>query len=168
MESGEDRPMRIVSITPELEVLCRNGAGTESTGKLFSGYTERRVDWPARLLGSMARGAWIPASAARPLLRACRDAICEALLARDPDALDVSLLSWGAQLREMLWESRSWPWIRAAGDTEGTPSLDAAAEDGSGPLVSVVLPTYNGVRFLADSIRSCLDQTYRNVELIVV
>src|SRR6478672_9224078 len=139
--------MRIVSITPELEVLCRNGAGTESTGKLFAGYTERKVDWPARLLGSMARGAWIPGSAARPLLRACRDAICEALLARDPDALDVSLLSWGPQLRDILWESRSWPWIRAAADTESKSSSDpAGGEDVDGPLVSIVLPTYNGVR----------------------
>src|ERR1035437_10321723 len=38
----------------------------------------------------------------------------------------------------------------------------------SGPLVSVVLPTHNGRRYLADSIQSCVAQTYRNWELIVV
>lgn len=34
--------------------------------------------------------------------------------------------------------------------------------------ISIVLPTYNGVRYLNDSIRSCLNQSYNNIELIVV
>src|SRR5260370_31743679 len=36
------------------------------------------------------------------------------------------------------------------------------------PLVSIVLPTYNGSRYLAESIQSCIDQTYLNWELIIV
>jgi glycosyltransferase involved in cell wall biosynthesis len=36
------------------------------------------------------------------------------------------------------------------------------------PLVSIVLPTYNGSRYVAQSIQSCIDQTYRNWELIIV
>lgn len=36
------------------------------------------------------------------------------------------------------------------------------------PLISIVLPTYNGARFLAESIQSCIDQTYTNWELIIV
>jgi cellulose synthase/poly-beta-1,6-N-acetylglucosamine synthase-like glycosyltransferase len=35
-------------------------------------------------------------------------------------------------------------------------------------FVSIVLPTYNGSRFLSAAIQSCLDQTFRNWELIVV
>lgn len=35
-------------------------------------------------------------------------------------------------------------------------------------LVSIVLPTHNGERYLAQSIESCLAQTYRDLELIVV
>lgn len=35
-------------------------------------------------------------------------------------------------------------------------------------LVSVVLPVYNGARYVADSIQSVLQQTYPHVELIVV
>lgn len=36
------------------------------------------------------------------------------------------------------------------------------------PLVSIVLPTYNGTRYLDQAVRSCLDQTYTNWELIIV
>jgi len=38
----------------------------------------------------------------------------------------------------------------------------------SEPLISIVLPTYNGSRYLEESIQSCLDQTYENWELILV
>lgn len=36
------------------------------------------------------------------------------------------------------------------------------------PLVSIVLPVYNGSRFLRDSIDSCLAQTYPSWELVIV
>ncbi len=39
---------------------------------------------------------------------------------------------------------------------------------GTPGLVSVVLPVYNGQRYIRDSIRSVLAQTYQNLELIVV
>ena len=35
-------------------------------------------------------------------------------------------------------------------------------------LVSLILPVFNGEKFLAQSIRSCLDQTYSNIELVIV
>ena len=38
----------------------------------------------------------------------------------------------------------------------------------SPPTVSVVIPVYNGDRYLAEAITSVLDQTYKNFELIVV
>ena len=36
------------------------------------------------------------------------------------------------------------------------------------PLVSVVIPVYNGERYLAEAMQSVLDQTYKNLELIVL
>jgi glycosyltransferase involved in cell wall biosynthesis len=38
----------------------------------------------------------------------------------------------------------------------------------SRPLVSIVLPTYNGSRYLARSVESCMEQTYSHWELIIV
>ncbi len=35
-------------------------------------------------------------------------------------------------------------------------------------LVSVILPTYNGELFIADTLQSVLDQTYKNLEVIIV
>lgn len=38
----------------------------------------------------------------------------------------------------------------------------------SKPLVSIVLPTYNGSRFLQEAIESCIRQSYPHWELIIV
>ncbi|KAA2239143.1 glycosyltransferase [Chitinophaga agrisoli] len=36
------------------------------------------------------------------------------------------------------------------------------------PVVSIILPTYNGARFIRQSLDSCLAQTFRDIELIIV
>lgn len=36
------------------------------------------------------------------------------------------------------------------------------------PLISIILPVFNGENFLQKSIESCLNQTYQNLELIIV
>lgn len=35
-------------------------------------------------------------------------------------------------------------------------------------LVSIILPTYNGQKYLRQSIRSCLEQSYQNFELVII
>lgn len=36
------------------------------------------------------------------------------------------------------------------------------------PLISIVLPTHNGEKYIGQAIQSCLSQTYKNIELIVI
>lgn len=35
------------------------------------------------------------------------------------------------------------------------------------PLISIIIPTYNAVKYVEDTINSCLDQTYQNIEIII-
>ncbi|VXD10318.1 glycosyltransferase family 2 protein [Planktothrix paucivesiculata] len=45
--------------------------------------------------------------------------------------------------------------------------LDLPSETKSQPLVSILIPTYNGENFLSKAIKSALDQTYSNLEIII-
>ncbi len=50
---------------------------------------------------------------------------------------------------------------------EAGPDRDRNGADGS-PLVSVILPVYNGESFVGQAIESALSQTWRNLEIILV
>ncbi len=56
--------------------------------------------------------------------------------------------------------------------TPGKTQLDSPATTGKvsgvAPLVSVVIPTYNGTRYLAETLESALAQTYPRIEIIVI
>jgi glycosyltransferase involved in cell wall biosynthesis len=45
---------------------------------------------------------------------------------------------------------------------------DAAGANPAKPLISVIIPTYNSASFVAQSVESVLQQTYENIEIIVV
>jgi glycosyltransferase involved in cell wall biosynthesis len=47
----------------------------------------------------------------------------------------------------------------------GTAQLNQA---GLGPLVSIIIPTYDYATYLPQAIQSCLDQSHKNIEVIVV
>lgn len=59
-------------------------------------------------------------------------------------------------------------WHTLSANALGTDLAAFMALPNPGPLVSIVLPTHNGSRFIAASIESCLKQTYPHFELIVV
>ena len=40
--------------------------------------------------------------------------------------------------------------------------------DRNQPLVSIVIPVYNGSNYMREAIDSALSQTYKNIEVIVV
>lgn len=48
------------------------------------------------------------------------------------------------------------------------PERPEAADQSRAPLVSVILPVYNGEASIGDSLESALRQTYRNLEIIVI
>ena len=36
------------------------------------------------------------------------------------------------------------------------------------PLISIIVPVFNGEKYLSEAIHSCLNQTYANIEIIIV
>ena len=93
--------------------------------------------------------------------------LLEGLRAADPDIIICDTSATAAQLRIVLRaEHAPWPCISV---TEQLPAIDRSFRRYDPAVkVSIVLPSYNGVRYLRDSIISCLRQTHRNVELIIV
>jgi len=70
-------------------------------------------------------------------------------------------------LRKVLFER--WNWIReSCGLKFNTYEYDEFDAIETIPTVSVVLPTFNSVKFLSKAIDSVLDQTYTDWELLVV
>jgi len=54
----------------------------------------------------------------------------------------------------------------SASSSEGMSSL--APSNGTEPLVSILIPAYNAERFIADTIRSAINQTWQRKEIIIV
>jgi GT2 family glycosyltransferase len=127
-------------------------------------YTRVRI---ANTVLRMIGASLAPAAAASGALRVCAPAFVEAILACDPDLvlLDVS---WGRALQPWLVTQFGGP-IRLAHECRPITrqELQWGGADPS-VTVSIVLPTHNGSRYLRQSIQSCLDQSHRNIELIVV
>lgn len=58
--------------------------------------------------------------------------------------------------------------LRRAGDLLGRLSTDSLPEITGGPLVSVIMPAWNGERTIRAAAQSILAQTWRNLELLIV
>lgn len=60
---------------------------------------------------------------------------------------------------------------QAPGTQDGRPEITGAhvsCAAGPNPLVSVILPVYNGARFIRDAVDSLTNQTYHSLEIIIV
>ena len=93
--------------------------------------------------------------------------LLEGLRAADADVIVALDPVWASQLRNCIRRhGLPWPCI-----TPGEPvpsSLGGWRRYDPTLQVSVVLPTYNGTRYLADSLESCFAQTHRQIEVVVV
>lgn len=54
------------------------------------------------------------------------------------------------------------------GNTIDTPQVPRLCESGEAPLVSIIIPSYNHAQYIGNAIESVLNQTYPNIELIVI
>jgi GT2 family glycosyltransferase len=133
---------------------------------LFSDHRSLRVWFCHRLLRAISLFQWTPSALAFLPLRLCREEILESLRGCDPDVVSGRFLKWGSQLARFL--SRNCPAWLVAPDAPAEVRLPARPSVDSRSRVSIVLPTLNGVRYLRQSIESCLSQTFDNIELIVV
>lgn len=135
-----------------------------------TGGTERLGMRAARKIFGAPQGsssvAWRGVIAA-PFVRAAGGDLLEGLRAADPDLIVSLHRGWTEVLRRRIRGLQpAWPCMTLGDPVPGIEPTWRRYDPSV--KISVVLPTYNGVRYLADSIRSCLDQTHSNLELIVV
>lgn len=86
----------------------------------------------------------------------------------DPDVIDLRWLRGARTLRRKL-SNQNWRVVLSEKDipAQGRVSSSWRCYDPD-VKVSIVLPVYNGERYLRQSIESCLQQTHRNIELVIV
>ena len=124
--------------------------------------------WSMRALRrAAAAGPMAARLAGRALKPFVVEDLLEGLRAADPDIIICDTPSTTAQVRAVLSGTTApWPCI-SVGDS--VPPIDRSFRRyDPAATVSIVLPTFQGVRYLRESIVSCLTQTHRNLELIVV
>jgi hypothetical protein len=113
------------------------------------------------------RHSWIPSFPGFFALRLCQRQIIEGLLASDPDAVVCLDPQWGKALKRVL--RRRYPqWLCISSEESLSPVDRQWRRYDPSVKVSIVLPTYNGSRYLRESLESCLNQTHENIELLVV
>lgn len=134
---------------------------------IFEGYDKPKVTLCRRFLRVIDAMRGIPPFFAAIPLRLCEREIIESLLAFDPDVIGVLNLRWGRQLQELL--KRHHPqWICLKGPEQKLDTDRTWRKYDPSVKVSIVLPTYDGSKYFGQSIESCLNQTFKNIELIIV
>jgi len=125
--------------------------------------------------GTMRALRWLLARHHRAPFRAAAAAVSplaapqliEGLRAADPDVVVALDPIWAAELRKCI-RRYCLPWPCLTTD-EQLPSTAGSWRQYDPELkVSIVLPTYNGTKYLAQSLESCFAQSHHAIEVIVV
>jgi hypothetical protein len=85
----------------------------------------------------------------------------------DPDLIDLRWIRGHEVLRRKL-ENGRWQIVTSESELSGHKTDASWRKYDANHKVSIVLPVYNGQTYLRQSIDSCLEQTHRNFELIIV
>ena len=110
---------------------------------------------------------WIPSIVAWIPFKLCQKEFDEIILACDPDIVVLSDIRWGRQFSRALRKNfPDWICLTKAGQTFDLSRVRRIYDPSV--KVSIVLPTYNGSKYIRRSIESCLNQTFANLELLIV
>jgi Glycosyl transferase family 2 len=149
---------------------CRQSQPLERGIAAYQPYCDAESSSSARIANALFRlvdANLAPISTARVGLSLCAPRLVEAILACDPDVvlLDVK---WGGYLKTVLeTEFPGEVYVTGGRQPRRRAEPQLRRLDPSA-IVSIVLPTHNGSKYIRQSIQSCLDQSHRNLELIVV
>ncbi|MDL1969237.1 MAG: hypothetical protein LWW97_12050, partial [Deltaproteobacteria bacterium] len=118
-----------------------------------------------KLLSIIDNNKWIPTSLALIPTFFIQREIFDTLLSFVPDVLIMSGLRWNRELSFFI--KRKMPDLPCCfkHDRVELPSEDHWKKYDPSVKVSIVLPTYNGAKYIRKSIDSCLEQTHSNLEL---
>ncbi len=127
----------------------------------------RRAEAGRRLLRAVDVHQWIPPLSSFAPLCLFREDLLEVLLGCDPDIVVIQQLRWASQLKRLI--RKSYPHWACLAEGDAWPDVEFSWRRFDPSVkVSIVLPTYNGSKYLRQSIESCLNQTFGNIELIIV
>jgi|SoiMethySBSTD1v2_1073268.scaffolds.fasta_scaffold01515_5 GT2 family glycosyltransferase len=111
--------------------------------------------------------ARVAGAGAMMLARASAEDLLEGLRAADADAIVSLDPAWTRHLRRIVHRRYpEWPCVDV-GERWAERVRQWRRYD-PGVLVTIVLPTYNGTKYLARSLASCLAQTHARLEVVVV
>ena len=165
----EVRVLSGVRVSPELSFVgFRQSRPVHGNAPSYQPYVTNRYG-VTRLANTALRLAGVrlaPRAAAAAALKVCGPAFVEAVLACDPELVLIDV-RWGDALAALL--ERELPGaVFVVGSAPPGRRFVRRRSDPSPARVSIVLPTYNGSRYIGQSLASCLEQSHPNIEVIVV
>ena len=125
------------------------------------------VKLPCFFLKNIDKRLWLPTFISSPALWVMRDAFIDTIASLDPDMVIITGIRWQKELahfvRKMLGSC-----VSSVHENSFGVKIQIVRNYNPSIKVSIVLPTYNGSRYIKESIDSCLSQTHSNIELVVV